>query len=198
MRFDDVINGDGVTAEDVERLRRVHELLVAAGPVPDLSPALQRPPVQTAEVAEVTRLLRRRRGLAAVLALAAALALFAGGYVFGRANGKPAAFSAIRSVPMHGAGGSHGVIRLAAMDSGGNWPMLVQVSGLVREPGRTYYEVWLTKHGRPAARCGSFRVHGDTTSVRFSVPYDLAGYTGWVVTTEPQGIDGAGRIVLST
>src|SRR5581483_2664889 len=154
------------------KLRRVHELLLQAGPPPDLSPDLRRPPVpdEEADAPEVAFLLRRRRGLAAVLALAAALAVFVGGYAFGHSKAKPAAFATVHSVPMHApkpsASGTHAVIRIGAADSVGNWPMLVEVSGLPEQQSRgAYYELWLTRHGKPAAPCGGFRVHGKTTRV---------------------------------
>src|SRR5438874_77192 len=170
-------------------------------PAPDLSPELARPPVPTAEAdpPEVAFLLRRRRGLTAVLALAAALAAFAGGYAFGHSKAKPGAFTAIRTVSMHGATGTQGVIRIAARDSVGNWPMLVEVSGLPEQPNRhADYELWLTHHGKAAALCGSFRVHGKTTRVRFSVPYALKGYDGWIVTAQPSEVHEPGPVVLTT
>ena len=170
----------------------MHELLVAAGPPPDLSPDLSLPPVPTEEAdpPEVAFLLRRRRGRALVLALAATLAAFVGGYAFGHSKGKPAAFSSVRTVAMHGAAGtgSHGVIRIAEKDSVGNWPMLVEVSGLPQQTKQaSYYELWLTHNGKAVAPCGWFRVHGKTTSVRLSVPYSLKNFDGWVVTRTAGG-----------
>jgi hypothetical protein len=200
-RFDELIGGDDLTPEEEAKLRRVHELLVQAGPPPDLSPVLEAPPVPAEEVdpPEVAYLLRRRRGLAAVLALAAALAAFAGGYAVGNSKGKPEAFSALRTVPMHGAPGARGVIQIAAKDSVGNWPMLVEVSGLPKQESRAaYYELWLTHQGRPAVACGSFRVHGKTTRVRLSVPYALKGYDGWVVTAQASETQPPGAVVLRT
>jgi hypothetical protein len=179
----------------------VHERLAAAAPPPDLSPDLQRPPVPSAEsdAPEVTYVLRRRRGVGLALALAAAIAVFAGGFAFGHSKGKPAAFAAERTVPMHGAGGSHGLIRIASPDSVGNWPMQVEVSGLPKQPnGRSYYELWLSHDGKPAAPCGSFRVHGNTTTVRLTVPYELKDYDGWVVTAQRNEAATPGRIVLTT
>jgi hypothetical protein len=199
--FEDLLDDDGLTPEDEARLRRVHELLVAAGPPPDLSPGLAAPPVPAEEVdpPEVAFLLRRRRGLAAVLALAAALAAFVGGYAFGHSKSKPGAFTAARTVAMHGAAGTHGVIRISSSDKVGNWPMLVEVSGLAEQPNRAaYYELWLTHNGKPVAPCGSFRVHGKTTRVRLTVPYRLNRFDGWVVTAQPAEVHTPGRVVLST
>ena len=199
--FDELVGGDDLTPEEEARLRRVHDLLLQAGPPPDLSPELEQPPVpsEEADPPEVAYLLRRRRGLAAVLALAAALAAFVGGYAFGHSKSQPAAFSAVRTVSMHGAAGTHGVVRVAASDSVGNWPMLVEVSGLPEQANRkAYYELWLTHDGKPVAPCGSFRVHGKTTRVRLTVPYSLRGYDGWVVTAQPAEVHTPGRVVLTT
>jgi hypothetical protein len=175
---------------------------VQVGPPPDLSPVLERPPLPAheADPPEVAYLLRRRRGLAAVLALAAALAAFVGGYAFGHSKGKPQAFAAVRTVPMHGRSpGAHGVIRIAEKDAVGNWPMLVEVSGLPQQASRdAYYELWLTYDGRPVASCGSFRVHGKTTSIRLTVPYKLKRFDGWVVTAQPSEIHTPGAVVLTT
>jgi hypothetical protein len=202
MSFDDLVGSEGLSPEEEARLRRVHQLLVEAGPPPDLSPELTRPPLpsEEADPPEVAFLLRRRRGLAAVLALAAALAAFVGGYAFGHSKGKPAALAAIRTIPMHGNSSSvRGVIRVGARDSVGNWPMIVEVSGLAEQPSRNaYYELWLTKHGKPVAPCGTFRVHAKTTRVQLSVPYAVKGYDGWVVTAQPAEVHEPGPVVLTT
>jgi hypothetical protein len=199
--FDDLIGTEGLTPEDELKLRRVHDLLVQAGPPPDLSPVLELPPLpaEQADPPEVAYLLRRRRGLAAVLAIAAALAAFVGGYAIGHSKGKPEAFTAVRTVPMHGAPGAHGVILIADKDAVGNWPMLVEVRGLPQQANRdAYYELWLTSRGKPVAPCGSFRVHGKTTRVRLTVPYKLKGFDGWVVTSQPRETHSPGDVVLST
>jgi hypothetical protein len=203
MSFEDLIGTEGLSPEEEDKLRRVHQLLVAAGPPPELSSDLSLPPVPNdeADAPEVAFLLRRRRGRAAVLALAAALAAFLGGYAFGHAKGKPAAFSAVRTVPMHGTSGaaSHGVIRIADKDSVGNWPMQIEVSGLPEQPNRAaYYELWLTRNGKAVAPCGSFRVHAKTTRVRLSVSYALKSFDGWVVTSQRGQREGLGPVVLTT
>ena len=203
MSFDELIGTEGLSREEEATLRRVHELLVAAGPPPDLSPDLSLPPVPNAEAdpPEVAFLLRRRRGRGVVLALAATLAAFLGGYAFGHTKGKPAAFSSVHTVAMHGVAGtaSHGVINIAAKDSVGNWPMLVEVSGLPEQQTQAaYYELWLTHNGKAVVPCGSFRVHGKTTRVRLSVPYALKSFDGWVVTAQGPDRNGLGPVVLTT
>ena len=53
------------------------------------------------------------------------------------------------------------------------------------------------KDGRPVAPCGTFRVHGKKTTIRFSVPYDLQRYNGWVVTAQPHDESPPGPVVLT-
>jgi len=203
MSFEDLVGTEGLSREEEARLRRMHELLVAAGPPPDLSPDLTLPPVPTEEAdpPEVAFLLRRRRGRVLVLALAATLAAFVGGYSFGHSKGKPSAFTSIRTVAMHGpsGGASHGVINIAEKDSVGNWPMLLEVSGLPQQAKpSSYYELWLTHNGKAVAPCGSLRVNANTTRVRLSVPYALKNFDGWVVTTQDPDRNGLGSVVLTT
>jgi hypothetical protein len=76
--------------------------------------------------------------------------------------------------------------------------MEMEVSGLPRQPRRSaLYELWLTKDGKPVAPCGTFRVHGNTTTVRFSVPYDFRRYGGWIVTAQPHDEAPPGPVVLT-
>jgi hypothetical protein len=201
--FDDIVGTEGLSNVEEAKLRRVHELLIAAGPPPDLSPDLSLPPVpaEEADPPEVAYLLRRRRGRVLVLALAAALAAFLGGYAFGHSKGKPAAFTSVRTVAMHGpsGGASHGVINIAEKDSVGNWPMQFDVSGLPQQASRAaYYELWLTRNGQAVAPCGSFRVNAKTTRIRLSVSYPLKSFDGWIVTAQTGQRDGLGPVVLTT
>jgi hypothetical protein len=203
MSFEDIVGTEGLSGEEEAKLRRVHELLVAAGPPPELSSDLSLPPVPNdeADPPEVAYLFRRRRGRVAVVALAAALAAFLGGYAFGHSKSKPEAFASIRTVTMHSTAGaaSHGVLRIADKDSVGNWPMQFDVSGLPQQNDRAaYYELWLTRNGKAVAPCGSFRVNAKTTSVRLSVSYQLKSFDGWVVTSQTGKRDGLGPVVLTT
>src|SRR5206468_2040698 len=131
--FDELVGGGDLEATERERLERVHDLLVAAGPPPELPPALEQAPAQ-----------------------------------------------------------------LGSRDKAGNWPMLVNVTGL-REVGTGgYYNIYLTKAGRPVVLCGSFVVHGDRTTVQYSEPYSLAHFDGWVVTLQTPRKHEPGRVVLRT
>lgn len=195
--FDDLVGGDDLSPEEEARLRRVHELIVQAGPPPDLPPALERPPTEPeeAEIVQFPLLPRRRWALAAVAAAALAVVAFAGGYFVG--HGKPTAFHTQRVVPMHG-GNAVALLRVGEKDGAGNWPMELEVNNLPQRPRPQYYELWLTRNGKPVAPCGSFRVNQRTTTVRLSVPYDFSRFNGWVVTTRLPRQKDPGRVVLST
>jgi len=187
--------GDDLPEEERARLERIHRLLVAAGPPPELTPALAEP---AAEFETPLFLPRRRTG--AVLALAAALALaaFLGGFLAGRHGNQN--FTTFKSLQMHGVGtarAASATIDLGTLDSEGNWPLKVDVRGLPRLPRNAYYEMFLTRHGKPAATCGTFVVNGKTGTVRLNAPYKLSQFDGWVVTLERPHSTGH-PVVLST
>ena len=175
--FDELVGAD-VPSEERERLRRVHDLLVAAGPPPDLAPA-QPPPIP--REATVVRL-RPRRTLALVaLAAAFIVAAFGTGYLAG--NREP---GAVRTVAMAGkaqAAGASASLQVFSRDSAGNWPMKLHVRGLPAT-GQNY-ELWLTRQGRLAAFCGYFSVRPDgSADVRLNAPYKLRNFDSWVVVQE--------------
>lgn len=187
--------GNDLSPDERQRLERVHDLLVEAGPPPELPPGLAEGPDRAA--AAPTGLPRRRIG--AVLSLAAAIAVvaFLGGYAAGF---KKNSFDASRQVPMHGTAAAPratGSIRLGSAD-GGNVPMKVTVRGLPRLPGSGYYELYLTRNGKPVVPCGGFKVKAGTTTVEFTVPYSLGRFDGWVVTRWKRGEDKPGPALLTT
>jgi hypothetical protein len=198
--FNDIIDTSDLTPEEEARLRRAHALLVQAGPPPDLPPALESPPTQAAEaeIIQFPLLPKRRWALAAVAAATLALLTFIGGYFYGNSKSKPSAFAATRVVAMHGSGQADAVLRISTPDSVGNWPMEMTVEHLPKQQSRgSYYELWLTKNGKAVAPCGTFRVHGRKTTVRFTVPFDLKHYDGWIVTTQQRDNGPPGPTVLT-
>lgn len=170
--FDEVV-GDEVEGDERERLRRVHDLLVAAGPPPELTQRLATPPV---------RAFGRRRVAALLLAAALAVAAFGGGWIAATENDE---FEVTRAVAMKAtehAPGASGLIEIGEPDGEGNWPMLVTVRGLKPLPDGGYYELLLTRDGRPVATCGSFKVKSrGATTVSLGAAYDLSDFDGWVV-----------------
>ena len=190
--------GEEVPEPERERLRAAHEMLVAAGPPPELSPALEEPP---AIGGTVTLLPRRRRAALLLLAAALAAAAFGGGYFAGGHGHSPSAFKSISAIQMHGteaAPNALATIELADVDSSGNWPMLVTVQGLPQLPKGGYYELYLTRHGKIAATCGTFTVHPGTTRVRLNAPYKLKAFDGWIVTKHVRGSGESTRPILTT
>ena len=171
-RFDELV-GEIEDPAERERLRRVHDLLLSVDPPPELAAG---PPA-----APVVPLPRRRGRAALLLAAALAIASFGAGYLVG---GRDEA--ADRLIEMRGVGAERDAtasIELLSEDDAGNWPMRVLVRGL--EPSRDrddFYELWLTKGGRPVASCGRFIVAQGLTRVTLSVPYALRRYDGWIVT----------------
>jgi Anti-sigma-K factor rskA, C-terminal len=203
--FDDLVDTGGLAPDEEARLRRVHDLLVQAGPPAELPPSLAHPPAEKpagADVIQFPRTAGRRMRAYGLLAAAVAACVFGGGFLLGHTKAKQASFSAIRVVPMHGVGGasaSQASIQIASPDAGGNWPMLMSVRGLPKQanPG-AYYELWLTRNGKAVAPCGGFRVHGATTTVRLTVPYTLKRFDGWVVTASIPGDHDPGTVVMTT
>ena len=200
MSFEELVGGDDLAPEEEARLRRVHELLVQAGPPPELPRALETPTAEPEEAEVLQFPLRRRWAVTALAAAASVAAAFGVGFLVGHAKTKPETFTAERVVPMHGTKpGQLAVLRIARRDAVGNWPMQIEVRGLPAQTSRNAdYELWLTKHGKPVASCGSFRVHAKVTSVRLSVPYRFSEYDGWVVTVQPHGDLAPGPVVLTT
>jgi hypothetical protein len=190
--------GNDLSPEERARLERVHELLVAAGPPPELPPELAEPPDDT-RGAEVIGLPRRRAG--AMLALAAAIALvaFLGGFVAGK-NGQGEGFRSVKTLEMHGTGtarAASAAIKIGQSDESGNVPLRVVVRGLRPLQEGSYYEMFLTKGGKPVAACGIFTVAGQKTTVPMTLPGTARGYDGWIVTRESPGSD-AHPVVLTT
>jgi hypothetical protein len=180
--FDELV-GDGLDRAERERLLRVHELLVAAGPPPDLDPGAA-PPSIAGEIVPLPRPTRRR---GAVVALAAALGalLFAVGVVVGTSRDQPGTWDVITMVGTPAAVGASASIELFDADEAGNWPMEVRVTGLPSSAAGRPFELWLTSEGQLTVLCGSFLTEPDGTAVvPMNAPYKLREFDGWVVVEE--------------
>jgi hypothetical protein len=182
-RFDDLV-GEIEDPRERDRLRRVHQLLLSV----DAPPELSAPP----SVAPVAALPRRHGRALALLAAALAAAAFGAGYLVGGRDATPE-----RLITMSGVGAERDAtasIELLAEDGAENWPMNVLVRGL--EPSRDrddFYELRLTRDGKPVASCGRFLVGDGLTRVTLTVPYALRSYDGWIVTRA-----GSSETLLST
>jgi hypothetical protein len=195
--FDAIL--EGASPEERERLRRVHDLLVAAGPPPELPPALTEPPRERRErTAILTTVPRRRIGATVTAAIGLAAAAFGIGYLVaaGDEGTGRAEFITVHVVEMKPTAqareGAAAVLRLGKKEEGGNIPMLLAASGLDPVPEGGYYELWLTKKvGSKQIKevsCGSFIASDRDLSVRMNAPYTLEpGFTGWIITKHLPG-----------
>ena len=192
--FDELVGREG-DGEDRERLRRVHELLVQAGPPPELSPEIESGPTLGMTLGRAPR----KRGRSVVL-LAAAVALvalaFLAGYIAGNGNGTSG--HTLSLVGTKAAPDALASLRVEHADAAGNWPMKLSVTGLPKLPPRGYYTVYLMRNGKPYAPCGTFVVAGKTRSISVSLnaPYQVHDGDTWVVTKQMPGHHEAGPVVL--
>jgi hypothetical protein len=189
--FDDWVDVDGLTPTERERLERVHALLVAAGPPPELTAAIARPPAQVIQFP-----VWRRRPLVAALAAAVAVAgaAFGGGYVAGNDNG---GMKAAQVMSLRGQSNELASLRIGTPDAVGNSTMILTVSGLPKL-GHGYYELFTSRHGKPGYPCGGFKMlNNGTVKVQLTVPYELKPGTKLVVTAIERGkTEWPGRVVM--
>jgi len=182
--FRDLVGDEG-SPEELAKLQRAHEMLIAAGPPPELSPRLAEPPKAPARERE-SWFHRWRSPAAFGLATAVAAAAFGVGYLVGSG---PEGFPESRSLTMRGVGqlaSASATLAVGAQDPVGNYPLKMTVHGLPRAPKGGWYELLLSKNGRPTLPCGTFLAAQRPVTVRLSVPYDLSEFPklfdGWVVT----------------
>jgi hypothetical protein len=200
--FDDLVGLD-VPAEERERLRRAHELLIEAGPPPELSPEMDSVPWPDDALGPLWGR-RKRSGSRRALLLAAALATaIVVGFLLGQATGPSGRTSidARRTVQLHGtnlARGALATLKLGKRDAEGNWPMVLSVKGLPQLPEDGYYDLYLTRGGKPLVSCGTFNVKGETV-VPLSAAYNLERFdkNGWVIVRKTPGHFKPTQIVLT-
>ena len=187
--FSDWVDVDGLTSAERARLERVHALLVAAGPPPELTAAIEQPPAQVIQFP-----VWRRRPMVAAFAAAVALvaAAFGGGYVVGNDNG----MQVTQVMSLQGQPNELASLRVGTPDAVGNSPMILTVKGLPKlEHG--YYELFTIRDGKPGYPCGGFKMVGATTKVQLTVPYELKPGTKLVITVVERGkTNWPGRVVM--
>jgi hypothetical protein len=205
--FDEL--AEGATADERARMRRAHELLLAAGPPPELPPHLAeapRPKQERERAPALTTLPRRRFGALVTAAAGIAAAAFLVGYIVADIGGSSNETQIVRTIPMKptAAGPAHSaaVIDVLEGGEGGNIPLNLTVSSLRKLPEGGYYELWLTRvvNGKqlPVVSCGTFVAQADRFVVALNAPYRLEeGKPGWIVTKHLRGVK-ANPVVLTT
>ena len=193
--FDELIDAD-VAGEERERLRGVHEMLVEAGPPPELPASLQNVPPP----AKVSRL--RKQSVPRKIALIAAALVVLGvtfglGFSYGHSGRATKPFASLELTGTKAAPHAQGTLDVSPEVSG-NWPMTIWVSGLPKVAAPDYYYVWLVRNGKPLAPCGEFLVakSSDSLTLKLSAPYALKPGDTWIVTRKTYSQPGAGQTVL--
>ena len=188
--FNDWVDVEGLTPAERERLERVHTLLLAAGPPPELTAAIAQPPAQVIQFP-----VWRRRPMVAAFAAAVALvgAAFGGGYIVGNDSGMKAA----QVMSLRGQPNELASLQIGAPDTVGNSPMILTVRGLPKLGEHAYYELFTWRKGKPSYPCGGFKMENGTTSVHLTVPYELKPGTKLVITVIERGkTKWPGRVVM--
>ena len=171
--FDELVGTD-LDEGERQRLKRVHELLVEAGPPPEL-PLL----------GPVALHRRRRRGAVVAIAAALAVVVFAVGVAVGGRSDEPGVDFIVTMSGTAAAVGANASLTIFAIDEAGNWPMEFTVQGLDPSQSGRPYELWLTRAGDPKALCGSFLTNADGLAVvPLNAPYKFKNFDGWVVVEE--------------
>jgi hypothetical protein len=191
--FDELIGTD-VPEEERERLRHTHDLLVQAGPPPELSPELESVPWPEDALAPIWGKRRKepkswmRRPVVLAAALATAIVI---GFVLGSARTDGDSFNVRQTLKMHGTNlepGALATLELGRANRAGNWPMRLHVTGLPKLEKGGYYDLYLTKGGRPLVSCGTFNADR-STEVRLTAAYNLERFdkNGWVIVRKTPG-----------
>jgi hypothetical protein len=200
--FDELIDAEMPDGER-QRLQHVHDLLLEAGPPPELTPRLRKAPIFGVVPLRLKRRAVKRRALVLLAAAVSIVALFAAGYAVGNQNGGKSASSAVERLVLKGtssAPGAHATLEVWHPVHG-NVPMTLSVAGLRKLPPHSYYDVYLVRDGQvePWGVCGTFRSGGSsrTVTLNFSAPYALQKGDSWVVTRPGAGGTEPGKTVLS-
>lgn len=195
--LDELIDAE-TTGAEWQRLEHVHDLLLQAGPPPELTPQLRKAPTFGVVPLQLKRRAVKRRALVLLAAAVAIAAIFAAGYGLGnRGGGKNGA----QTLALQGTKfARHAQATLEVWHTqNGNVPMTLQVVGLRKLPPHRYYDVYLLRDGQVQSwgKCGSFTVSGSRElTLNFSAPYPLEKGDTWVVTRPGPGGAEPGRTVL--
>lgn len=195
--FDDVVGLD-VERTERERLRRVHDLVVQAGPPPELPPELEQGPTLAMTLGRQKTQATRKIALIAA-ALSALAVAFLAGYLAGNRGGGLASPRVLDLKGTSAAPRALASLQLMPADPAGNIPMTLSATRLPKSTPKDYYEVWLVRDGKIFASCGSFVAKGgaeEAVRVTLNAPYRLQKGDSWLVTRHRWGTPGRGTVVL--
>lgn len=197
--LDELIGAEETGAER-QRLQHVHELLLQAGPPPELTPELEAGPTLALTLGRSRRRPVKRRALVLLAATLVLALVFFGGYAVGNGGGGNGLSSSNATfIPLKGTKAAPNA--RASLEvwrpRNGNWPMKLTVVGLRKLPLPRYYEVYVIRDGQILGSCGTFRVEGPQgVQVHLNAPYPLKHGDTWVVTRQGAGGAEPGTTVL--
>ena len=200
--FDELVDAE-TSGEERERLRNVHELLLEAGPPPELTPKLRKAP-GFGRVVRFQRRTVKRRGLLLLAAALSIVVVFAAGYAVSNSRHSGGGGSSVKGVAatVQLEGTPFAPNAQATLEvwkpRAGNWPMTLSVTGLPKLPRHVYYDVYLVRNGKPWAPCGAFRVASASQALTLTLnaPYKLRKGDTWVVTRPAAHGTEPGKTVL--
>jgi Anti-sigma-K factor rskA len=182
------------TGHERNLIRRAHEALVVAGPLPELPLSLLKAPaVRSRSTSHWTR---PSRALLAACAAALALATATLAYL-GTSQSTEPARAVIAMHATAAAPAAHATLRVGARDRAGNTHIRLRVRGLPVLPSGSYYEMFLTDKNRVVGACGTFKTDGGDTIVDLNVPYRLGEYSGWLIRSEHLGTQSSPPLLSS-
>lgn len=202
--LNELIGEEGTGAER-QQLQNVHDMLLEAGPPPELSENLEKGPTLGMTLARQRhRRTVKRRAMVFLAAAILVLMVFVAGYASRSTGGdgkqQAAILQQLKGTPL--APQAQGTLQVWNPQDGTNWPMTLTVVGLRPLAPHKYYEVYLVRNGKPWGSCGTFRVGNSRDSaessvkVTLSAPYTLQHGDTWVVTKPGGGGSEPGPTVL--
>ena len=175
--FDELIGAEP-TGDERARLRNVHDLLLEAGPPPEITPALAAGPTLDMTLGRAQRMRKSRRTLWVTIAAAALIALIVGLATTGHET-------PVVAIPLQGtAAAPHAVGAINVLPAEARTqPMRIETEGL--DPG--LYAVYLMPRRGVASKwekCGVFTVTGQagTQAATINSPYRARRHDTWAVT----------------
>jgi Anti-sigma-K factor rskA, C-terminal len=195
--FNELVGTEATGAERA-RLREAHDLLLRAGPPPELTPKLKAGPNPGVVRKQHRRRAMKRRTLVLLAAALSVAVVFFAGYAVrgGSGSGSGAIVQALELKGTAAVPNAQATLEVWRPKDG-NWPMTLDVQGLPKLPAHTYYEVYLVRDGHPWGSCGTFVVANPSRVVQVSLnaPYKLQKGDTWVVTRQTPGSE-PGRTVM--
>jgi hypothetical protein len=193
--FDELVGRD-LDPRERDRLREVHEQLIAAGPPAELPPELERGPTLAMTLSrKPAKMTRRIALLAATICVLGVAFLF--GYIAGNSGGGLARGTVLQLAGTKVAPSALAALKILPADTSGNWPMRLTGTGLPKLSAKGYYEVWLVR-GKDWDPCGGFIAKSETNGVdvTLNAPYQLRKGDKWFVTKQQRGDRQHGPVVL--